>query len=93
MPHGENDSYDDGRHDDTTDESICVQYEFSQTVLTSQGIPTIIRILSISNDTLATVHGNRDVLIWNLFHNVPPRCIDVDIMMDHVTGIAISPYN
>ncbi|GJC77281.1 hypothetical protein ColLi_00119 [Colletotrichum liriopes] len=81
-PHGDTDSYDDARRDGKTGEPILVRYKFSQTVPTSQGIPTQIRILSTSNDTLATVHGDRDV---------PPQRIDIDIMMDYVTSITISP--
>ncbi|KAF6833783.1 WD-40 repeat protein [Colletotrichum musicola] len=83
----------DGRllREDGLPEPICVQYRFSQTVPTGRGITTHIRLLSVCDKMLATVHGERDVLMWNLACNAPPQRVDVDVDMDRVTGIAFSP--
>ncbi|KAK7444972.1 hypothetical protein Landi51_08330 [Colletotrichum acutatum] len=79
------------RREDRLDEPIYAQYRFSHTVPSGQGIAPHIRLLSISEDILATVHGERDVLIWNVKLNLPPQRIEIDIVLDHITGIAISP--
>ncbi|KAK1985944.1 hypothetical protein LZ30DRAFT_583040 [Colletotrichum cereale] len=92
MPHGDDDN-DEARRDDDPGAPICVQYNFSQTVPASLGVPMQIRLLSASNDTLVTVHGACDVLAWSLLRNVAPQRIEIDIAMDYVTGIAISPHN
>ncbi|KAF9874200.1 hypothetical protein CkaCkLH20_08183 [Colletotrichum karsti] len=81
----------DQREDGLPPEPICVQYRFSQTAPTGQGIPTQIRLLTVSEKLLATVHGDRDVLIWNLTRNAPPRSVEIEAMMDRITGIAFSP--
>src|SRR5689334_18948424 len=88
MPHG------DGANaecEDKAPEPICVQYKFSRTIPTGQGIATQIRLLSVSHDLLATVHGERDVLIWDLVRNTPPQRIEIDILIDQITSIAVSP--
>ncbi|EQB57840.1 hypothetical protein CGLO_01991 [Colletotrichum gloeosporioides Cg-14] len=77
---------------DVSSEPICVQYKFSRTVPTGQGLTTQIRLLSICDTLLATVHGDRDVLIWSLERNVPPTVVEFDVVrMDRITGIAFSP--
>ncbi|KAK1635742.1 hypothetical protein BDP81DRAFT_450594 [Colletotrichum phormii] len=79
------------RREDSLDEPIYAQYRFSQTVPSGQGIGPHIRLLSVSEDILATVHGDRDVLIWNVKRNLPPQRIEIEIVLDFITGIAISP--
>ncbi|KAK1998214.1 hypothetical protein LX36DRAFT_690850 [Colletotrichum falcatum] len=93
MLHGDGDGEDEARGDDKAGASICVQYNFSQTVPASLGVPMRIRLLSASNDALLTVHGERDVLAWSMRRNVAPQRIEIDITMDYVTGIAISPHD
>ncbi|KAL2879741.1 hypothetical protein SGCOL_004784 [Colletotrichum sp. CLE4] len=79
------------RREDSLDEPIYAQYRFSQTVPSGQGIAPHIRLLSVSEDILATVHGDRDVLIWNVKRNLPPQRIEIAIVLGFITGIAISP--
>ncbi|KXH61986.1 hypothetical protein CSAL01_00992 [Colletotrichum salicis] len=79
------------RREDSLDEPIYAQYRFSQTVPSGQGIAPHIRLLSVSEDILATVHGDRDVLIWKVKRNLPPQRIEIEIVLDFITGIAISP--
>ncbi|KAK2011919.1 hypothetical protein LZ32DRAFT_629192 [Colletotrichum eremochloae] len=87
------DDHDEARGDDVPGAPICAQYNFSQTVPASLGVPMRIRLLSASDDILVTVHGDRDVLVWSLCRNVAPQRIEIDIAMDYVTGIAISPQS
>ncbi|CCF35164.1 hypothetical protein CH063_07006 [Colletotrichum higginsianum] len=89
----DDDDDDDARRNGCSGEPICVQYKFSQTVPPSKGIPAQIRLLSMSKYSFVTVHGDCDILIWNSLRNVPPRRVVVDIVMDHITGVAISPTN
>ncbi|TDZ36856.1 hypothetical protein CTRI78_v011228 [Colletotrichum trifolii] len=86
------DIYDAGGGDGTLPEPICVRYRFSQTAPTGQGIATQIRLLSVCDRLLATVHGDRDVLIWKLASNAePPQRVELDMSVDRITGIAFSP--
>ncbi|KAK2043456.1 hypothetical protein LZ31DRAFT_468391 [Colletotrichum somersetense] len=84
---------DDARRNGMPKASICVQYNFSQTVPASLGVPMRIRLSNASDDALVTVHGERDVLAWSMRRNVAPQRIEIDIAMDYVTGIAICPHN
>ncbi|EFQ27313.1 uncharacterized protein GLRG_01808 [Colletotrichum graminicola M1.001] len=86
------DDGDEARRNGMPGASICVQYNFSQTVPASLGVPMHIRLSSASDNALVTVHGERDVLAWSLRRNVAPQRIEIDIAMDYVTGIAISPH-
>ncbi|KAL0939998.1 WD-40 repeat protein [Colletotrichum truncatum] len=88
-------SHDDGlkEHQYSLPEPICVQYSFSQLVPTGQGISTQIRLLSVCDTLFITVHGDRDVLVWDLTRNAPPQRVEIDFVMDRITGIAFSPSN